>query len=277
MIVPLMRVADFIALMDREVTPHNTKIHLASWNGREDPLDVYLAGGFDEWQSQQTRRNFERPFVIGLIGLGGKRWLYAGTYALEGCDPVADNPLWKYYYRMQKRPSCSEFNGRLVAEFDRPGRQSYLKLDGCADQLVVSEILREPLSIGQFPGFKAVDLAKVELDAIVSQELESWRAALSSVAGVYLISDATSGKLYVGSATGEGGIWQRWRQYSETGHGGNVELRQLMLDDGDKGATGFRFSILEIADTHASTEDILRRESHWKKILLARSHGLNAN
>jgi GIY-YIG catalytic domain len=277
MIVALMRVADFIALMDREVTPQNTKIHLASWNGSEDPLDVYRAGGFDEWQNRQTRRNFERPFVIGLISLGGKRWLYAGTYDSNGCDPVVGNSLWKYSYRMQKRESCSEFNGRLVATFDRPGRQSYLNLEGWADQLVINEILREPLSIGQFPGFKAVDLSKIQLDAVVAQEAESWRAALSNVAGVYLISDTTSGKLYVGSATGEGGIWQRWCEYSANGHGGNRELRQLIQHDGERGATGFRFSILEIADTHASTEDILRRESHWKKILLARSHGLNAN
>lgn len=272
-----MRVTDLIALLDPEVTPQNTKIHLAGWNGREDPLDVYLAGGFDEWQCQQTRKNFGRRFVIGLISLGGNRWLYAGTYTSEGCEPVQNNPLWKYCYRMQKRQACSEFNGRLIAEFNRPGRQSYLKLDGCADQLVISEILREPMSIGQFPGFKVVDLTKGQLDTIVSQELESWRAALSNVAGVYLISDTISGQLYVGSATGEGGIWQRWCQYSANGHGGNRELKQLIERDQENGASGFHYSILEIADTHASFEEILQRESHWKKILLARSHGLNAN
>jgi len=55
------------------------------------------------------------------------------------------------------------------------------------------------MTIAEFPGFKAVDLAKSELEVIVRQNLESWRIALSSVAGVYLISDTMSGKLYVGS------------------------------------------------------------------------------
>jgi hypothetical protein len=90
-------------------------------------------------------------------------------------------------------------------------------------------------------------------------------------------SEFRSGQLYVGSATGEGGIWQRWCQYAATGHGGNVELKELMQHEGGQGANGLRYSILEIADVHASHEDILQRESHWKKILLTRAHGLNAN
>jgi hypothetical protein len=51
--------------------------------------------------------------------------------------------------------------------------------------------------------------------------------ALASVAGVYLISDTLTGKLYVGSATGEGGIWGRWCQYVD-GHGHNIQLKRLV-------------------------------------------------
>jgi len=271
-----MHLADFVALMDTEVTPQNTKIHLATWNGTENPFDVYLAGKFDEWLRWTSKRNFERRFVMALIGLPGvQRWLYAGIYASEGCEWIENREA--YYYRLQERLSCSEFNGRLVARFARPGQQSYLNMDKWTDQVLIGEILPERISIGEFPGFKAVDLAKVELDTIVVQELESWRTALSNVAGVYLISDSHSGRLYVGSATGEGGIWQRWCQYAATGHGGNVELKELMQNEGGQGASGFRYSILEIADVLSSREDLLRRESHWKKILLTRAQGLNAN
>jgi hypothetical protein len=271
-----MRLKALTTLMDTDVTPQNTKIHLATWNGEEEPLDVYLAGGFDEWQRWQTRRNFERRFVIALISLPGvQRWLYAGTYASEGCDRIENRAM--YYYRLHERESCSEFGGRLVVKFARPSRQSYLNMDNWGDQLLVGEILPERMSIGEFPGFKAVDLSKVELDTIVSQGLVSWRTALSNVAGVYLISHLPSGKFYVGSASGEGGIWQRWCQYAKTGHGGNIELKPLAETTHGKGAAGFRFSILEIADVHASTEDILKRESHWKNILRTRDFGLNAN
>jgi len=268
-----------MALMDREVTPQETKVHLATWNGTDDPLDVYRAGNFDEWQRWQSRRNFDRRFVVALIALpGAGRWLYVGVYNSEGSEWRDDRAA--HYYRLQERQSCSEFNGRLIVRFDRPGRQPYLDLDNWADQISVSEILQERLSIGEFPGFKAVDLAKVELEIIVKHEPESWRTALSSVAGVYLISDTTSGRLYVGSAYGEGGIWQRWCTYMAGGHGhgGNVELKKLFQDEGGPERTNaFRFSILEIADVHATTNDILGRESHWKKVLLTRDHGLNSN
>lgn len=33
------------------ITPKNTKVHLAQHNGEEHPMDVYLVGDFDEWQS----------------------------------------------------------------------------------------------------------------------------------------------------------------------------------------------------------------------------------
>jgi hypothetical protein len=75
----------------------------------------------------------------------------------------------------------------------------------------------------------------------------------------------------------EGGIWQRWSDYSKAGHGGNVELKALLQKEGQGRANNFRFSILEIADVHASAEDILQRESHWKNILLTRTNGLNRN
>ena len=115
------------------------------------------------------------------------------------------------------------------------------------------------------------------MDIIVSQQIESWKAALSNIAGVYLITDIGTGKLYVGSATGQNGIWQRWCEYSDNGHGGNKELSALLKEKGSKYSKNFQYSILEIADTHASTDDVLNRESHWKNILCSKNHGYNGN
>jgi len=269
-----MRIADLLHLLDPSVVPEDTKVHLASWNGTENPLDVYLSGDFYEWQRWQTRRNFERRLVVSLVALPETdQWLFAGVHLSQGCEAREGG---FYYYQLQELPSCLELNGRLVAHFKRPGRQSYLNAENWKDLIVLAHVLPKQMTIVQFPGFKSVDLAKSELEVIVKQNLESWRTALSSVAGVYLISDIASGKLYVGSATGEGGIWQRWCQYA-VGHGGNVELKALCDEHGPDRAKGFRFSVLEIADTHASTDEILLRESHWKRILLSHAHGLNAN
>lgn len=270
-----MRMLDLLALMDPNVTAEKTKVHLATWNGKDNPLDVYLSGKFEEWQRWQTRKNFERPLVIALISLPEKnKWLFGGVYYSKGVE-WADKQSC-YYYQLAQVPECAELTGRLIAHFERSGRQSYLNAERWNDQILLSEIRAERLRIAEFPGYRAIDLSKEELEIITSQSIESWRAALSNVAGVYLISDTKTGKLYVGSASGEGGIWQRWLSYAATGHGGNVELKELVAGDIFR-SSHFRFSVLEIADLHENPDSVRRRESHWKSVLMTREHGLNSN
>jgi len=45
---------------------------------------------------------------------------------------------------------------------------------------------------------------------------------------VYVITNTDNGKLYVGSVTGRNGIYQRWKNYIDNGHGGNTELSKLV-------------------------------------------------
>ncbi|WP_375193264.1 GIY-YIG nuclease family protein [Marinobacter sp.] len=271
-----MQLFDLLQVANPCLVPEECKLHLATWNGKENPLDVFLAGDFDEWQRWQTKRNFQRKYVIALISLPAQnQWLFAGLYTAHGSEWKSDHNL--HYYKMAPDVSCEEFAGRLVVSFSRTGRQSYLNAETWGAQISVAELKAERLSIAEFPGYRSINLSKGELDAIVRQSIESWRTALSNVAGVYVISDTASGKLYVGSATGEGGIWQRWSQYASTGHGGNKELRELLRETGAVSAENFRFAVLEIADIHSSEKDVLRRESHWKDVLLTREHGYNSN
>ena len=56
----------------------------------------------------------------------------------------------------------------------------------------------------------------------------SWKNTLSRQQGVYIITNTDNGKLYVGIATGRNGIYQRWKNYIDNGHGGNTELSKLV-------------------------------------------------
>ena len=270
-----MNLFQLLQSLDPVVTPAESKIHLAGWNGVENPLDVYLDGKFDEWQSWQMKRNFERPFVVSLIAMAQPdRWLFAGVYDSVDCDKRADG----YHYRLERRIDGSELGGRLIIAFKRPGRQSYLYGEKWSHALVVDELRSEPLRIKEFTGYSSALLTKQHLDIVVAQGIESWKAGLSAVAGVYVIADRHTGKLYVGKATGDEGIWGRWCAYSQTGHGGNTELKQLLEREGAEYAQHFQFGVLEIADTHASTKDVETRESYWKNLLQSkRPHGYNAN
>lgn len=270
-----MQLFPLLALENSAVIASDSKIHLATYNGLEDPLDVYLSGGFEDWQRRQNRKNFERKFVVSLIALKAPQsWLFAGVHRSGSAETRPDGT---YFYPLVQEDACKELNGRLIVKFKRPGRQPYLNADSFSSGLNVSEIRPTRISIASFPGFKSVRLTKMQLDLIVREQFPEWHSALSSVAGVYLITDSSTGKMYVGSATGQGGIWDRWSAYSDNGHGGNVLLRQVMQELGTEHAQNLRYSVLEIADTHASVNEVLEREAHWKAVLHTRQHGLNAN
>ena len=133
------------------------------------------------------------------------------------------------------------------------------------------------MSLRDFPGYKSVLITHSQLKAIVSQEHPSWRAALQSVGGVYVITDGTSGLLYVGSASGVDGFGGRWASYAKTGHGGNVELKSLLAAEGRQHAENFTYSILEVCDVDAGDDVVVTRECHWKDVLKTREFGLNSN
>ena len=268
-----MLLFDLLMLESPELQPQRCKIHLAGWNGHDNPLNVYFKGEFDSWQSWQSRRNFEREYVVSLIQLSEpNQWLYVGSYARRGIQ-VFDK---HFEYQLDPMPNTKGLVGRAVCLLKRPGRQSYLLGETVAEACAIHELKSERLQLADFPGFKNIDITFEDLGVIVRQAIPSWRAALESVAGVYLISDHAEGKLYVGSATGEGGFWSRWCAYLG-GHGDNVKLRKLIDDGGPQRAHSFHFSVLEIADTHTKPEEVLAREAHWKRVLLSRDHGHNGN
>ncbi len=267
---------DLLTLRFPELKPKQTKIHLASHNGIENPLDVYLQGSFEEWQGFQNQRNFERPFILSLIQLPEKNhWLFAGIHRSLGSE--FSEKVGRYLYETEEVEETMLLNGRVVVEFSRSGRMPYLVAENWIDRLAIVEIKPERMVVESFPGYRNTCIPKSTLDLVVNQSIESWRSALSNVAGVYLITDTQNGKLYVGSATGEGGIWQRWVDYSKSGHGGNQELKLLLKTNGAEHAKNFQFSILEIADTHATVEDVLKREIYWKNVLKSRDFGYNGN
>ena len=122
-----------------------------------------------------------------------------------------------------------------------------------------------------FPGFDRLILDRAQLQAVMREHrYASWRTALSSVVGIYLITDTRDGRQYVGKADGAESLRQRWSDYAANGHGGNVELRGM-------DATTFRYSILRVFDPATPTHVVNATEAHFKDALDTRKHGLNRN
>lgn len=115
-----MLLFDLLRISEPLLEPAKSKVHLAGWNGFENPLQVYFAGEFDKWQSWQTKRNFERQCVVSLIQLPERhQWLYIGAYESVGSS---SHPEAGVTYDLRPLPRSMEWAGRVVCNFERPGR-----------------------------------------------------------------------------------------------------------------------------------------------------------
>ena len=264
----MIRLIDLIKLAEVELGDY--KIHLAT-SLSHNPLNAFYDGTFKEWQEDQTNRNFKCDQVIGLIHLGAERWLFAGLWKVGQVTKHGDR--WKY--QTTEIPGLGHLVGRVIVQYHRTSRQSYRHGGSLGASLLVHEIRPERLSIEDFPGYSSARLDFSTLRIVIRQRPTAWVTALRSVSGVYLIADKSNGKQYVGSASGEGGIWGRWEAYAKSGDGGNKELVALLAEKGDGHSSNFLFSILEICDLIATKDEVLSRESHWKNVLLSREFGYN--
>lgn len=253
------------------------KAHCAVYNGKDQPLDDF-ARNIEDWHEwnkfKGTKNDFNRKYIFSLISFYHEpdTWLFGGIYKVIEVDPITN----KYIIELDK--TASQFIGRLKMKFKLIGRQRRIKLENIFNEIIVSEILKEPYSGQVFPGYENIDLGFEQLEIIIKNNKLDWQAALQNIKGIYLITDKKNGKKYIGSAYGDYGIWSRWQCYIETCHGGNDELTKLIKEKGiDYARNNFKFTLLEYRPTKVDDKVIIEREGFWKKALLTRDFGYNLN
>lgn len=251
------------------------KVHCAiGATVRAEPLSHFSKGNFQEWQEVQNGKNFEREYILSLVFLRKGEWLFAGIYESLSVEEVKPG---RFNYNTRLVDYRQDLIGRLTIEFEKDFRASYLVLENHIEEMRLCEIRKLPYEHAPFPGFEKLFVSFGELSQIFKVGSESWKAGLSSVQGIYLVSDRNNGKLYVGAAFGSGGFWGRWAQYIEDGHGGNAGLKKVIQEQGIEYAENFQFSVLEFASFNVDASQIQERESHWKEILMTRQFGYNQN
>jgi hypothetical protein len=175
-------------------------------------------------------------------------------------------------YSYEQVPEYQKYVGRLVVRFKNKSQNLVRKAESVFGQCEVSHILPNVYDSSLFPGYENVYISWSQLKHILKKE--GWRVALQNQKGVYLITDKSNGKMYVGSAYGDQMILGRWENYASSCHGGNTELWGL---DKDHIQNNFMYSILEIFKSTIADNEILKRESWWKTVLQSRHYGYNHN
>lgn len=252
------------------------KIHFARWNGLHQPLDVFVSG-FDNWKSWQeyraSRDDFNRPYIFSLIQdyRAIDEWLFGGIWRVTARH--ADR------YEVELSDELRGLIGRLRIRSPYKGRATRCLLESYFEGFQVAAIEREPYAGRSFPGLSALSVSLAEFREIVRRHRLDWHGPLANLKGIYLLRDRTDGKLYVGSAYGEDGIWSRWSAYAFSGQGGNVQTVDRFGDDPVRyGTDNIEITLLEPMLPSTGNEEVFARENFWKVALGSRENGnLNSN
>ena len=258
----------------------NVRVKFNIYNGYDDPLDLYKTNPDEVNVTWFLWHDDRRYFNVGqtaicLLKLRGDQRLLTTIKKITRLLDVTDG----VGYDADEVKEYEQYFGRLVVEYHNPCRTMGRKYENVMDELEVVQILNEQYTGNEFPGYENVRLSYPLLKNIVDRQLPGWVDALRNQKAVYLITDTKTGKMYVGSATSQTGmLLQRWSSYAADGHGGNMELRELVKQQGfDYVKENFQYSILENYNARMDDGYILKRESWWKETLCTRTHGYNKN
>jgi hypothetical protein len=239
------------------------------WRDNRSQFELYQST-----QSIPNRKKFTAPYWAVFIVNLNDDIMFAGLYGVKYRGLLKQDTPRPHMEGIDKAGSCdvydltllntlNEFIGKLFIDWG-PGALAWVQ---CADRnnKPITE-LRKEFQEPAFPGFLNFIQSLSKLDNVP----KSWITALQSSRGIYLLTCPKTKEQYVGSATGEEGFWGRWQDYIRTGHGGNLGLKSRDPSD-------YQISILEVAGTSSTTEDILKMEGRWQSKLQSQEMGLNRN
>jgi hypothetical protein len=248
-------------------------------------LWLHNKDGFERWQKFQAEPEFSGATIIAsFVVTPFGETIFVGLYSVNGAgdvpdgfiDPLTGKEVGQYntvtgkllagkhiLYDLSPMQKLKDHEGKLVIDWGK----GYLAWTQWAknqnkDVLEIRRVISEPA----FPGYLKFRTRLSELANVPA----SWRIALSSVSGIYLLVNPESGKQYVGIALGAGGFWGRWESYVASGHGGNKRMQDIPAAD-------YQVTILEVASMPIENDALVEMEGRWKEKLLSRKFGLNAN
>lgn len=235
---------------------------------------------FLRYQSQQGRDVFGGvDFIVAFIGEEGTRSRFIGVFKVIGGRrlPVkqlsVDGGQFQFQYELEDVSGFDDLKERVIIDWGKAA----IKWEQLITNIKEVVEIQPGLNYRRFIDYFDFILGFDELQEIAQNQYPDWRKMLSATKGVYLINDSKSGKLYVGSAYGEDGIWGRWMSYVSTGgHGGNKSLKDLVQRNSDY-ANNFKFSILMLLPSTITASEAIQKEKLFKNKLGAISSGLNNN
>jgi hypothetical protein len=231
---------------------------------------------FMTYQSRQSLRNAKElgraSYWAVFVVTPSDETLFVGLYKVEkpslgviGAPNIsirgADEKEPYMVFPLQKSDLLAEFDGKLVIDWGR-GFLKFVQRADKQDKRVLE--LRSVFKEEDWPGY----LKFIAPLSAIKNLPKHWCERLQEAKGMYLLTCPRTTEHYVGSATGSDGFLGRWKTHlSEGGDAIGFKTRE---------ASDYQVTILEIAGSGVSDEDILQGEQLWINKLQSNAMGLNS-
>ena len=243
-----------------------------NWNPIEifknGDMQIMLNGQYWNYNKRKSYKNGQ--ITVGFVKIKPKEnlWLLFHIGKITKDLNIQNGVGYEY----ETLTGYEKYLGRLIIKFDNKAQTMIRNAESVINDCEIAQILPDVFDNDIFPGYDKVNISWRELSRVITKD--NWKTVLRNQKGVYLITDTSNGKMYVGSAYGDEMILNRWKSYVKTGNGGNKELKELEFEHIKD---NFRYSILDIFKSTTDERIIIERESWWKETLLSRKFGYNAN
>lgn len=177
------------------------------------------------------------------------------------------------YFDLERLDYLKDYEGRLIIDWGKSNQKWNQKATTDKDIVAI-----QANQNSRFKGYDQVLLTYEELCEIVNDPItyDNWHTALSLIYAIYVITDTTNGKQYVGSAYGRDGLLGRWSYYALSKHGNNKRMKQILAESPDR-YNEFHFSILQVIPRTTPEDQIIELENLYKKKLMTKEFGMNDN
>ena len=243
-------------------------------DSQRDLWELRNEGRFGHYQNGQSWDVFgSAHYVISFIA---ERNSYAKFVGVWEVISKQKKKTKGFQYKTKELSGFKDLEGRLIVRWGE-GTRSWAQWFHRQGNKEIVELLPKNY-VMDFPGYYNFTLSYDQLTMMVNNpdSNREWQRMLSSVSGVYILLDQHTGKQYVGSAYGTGGIWARWKSYVKSPSGGNILLKTL-LENSPPRYKQFQFSILRVLEPSATKDEVISQEILTKMKLGSRAFGLNSN
>ena len=232
---------------------------------------------FLDYQGEQSQPVFNNvKFVVAFLGETSTSARFIGVYRNNGLTGEQFTEGVPHVYNLSEVDGFDCLKERVIIDWGKSAISWHQYFTNEKYVIRIEEGMEDAEGIPHFKSYSDINLPYLKLKRIFEKEPDEWKTALQAVNCIYIITDHTNGKHYIGSTYDKGGMWKRWAGYAGTGHNENLTLKAILAEDPAR-LEKWSWAVLETLPLNITDKEAIHRENLYKEKFLTREFGYNNN